>query len=140
MSKPRKFSKKNCVDNDSRFYKSEFDHLFKRDLINKRVYLYFQIIENARKMGDPYLGRGISRSDLCLALYQNIKIIDFFASNSENFKSSSLVEVDKLVEKWLKEKYIIWWLLTCEAVDDLKAEGTISEDEDGRYLFINKKD
>ena len=144
MSKPRKFSKKNCVDNDSRFYKSEFDHLFKRELINKRAYMYFQIIENARNSGAfPFNGKGITRADLCMALYQNIKIIDFFASHVALMREISHPEIDNLVAKWLEEKYTIWWLLTCEAVDDLIADDLLEEVDDEitpkKYLIIKSK-
>jgi hypothetical protein len=141
MAKKRKSSKdKDCVDNDPRFYRSNFDYLYKREMINQRAYLYFQIIEKARQKGDPYLvNKGISVSDLCLALYQSIKILDFFSHYSEEILGKTVNDIDKMVEDWLKEKHFIWWLLTKEAVDDLLENKSIKYNDEGFLELINNK-
>jgi hypothetical protein len=111
-----------------------YDYMFDRELINRRALMFFAIFENAM----PEKKNKLTPVDLCVALYpNNIDILEFFSSIKLPDYSSEEKVMHKMA-KWLEDNHTVFWLLTCECVDDLLKEGKIKYNESG-YLYLVKQ-
>tara|TARA_R110000851_G_scaffold314453_2_gene476520 strand:+ start:343 stop:720 length:378 start_codon:yes stop_codon:yes gene_type:complete len=120
-------------DNDKDYGK--FAHLFKRDVINQRAIMFFRIYETISSNNQT----SITPVDLCLGLYpQNIDLIDFFSS----IELTGADDEDTVVMKmaaWLEENHTVFWLLTCQSVDELLEDKRIRYNKKGHLELIKRK-
>lgn len=120
-------------DNDKDYGK--FAHLFKREVINQRAVMFFRIYETISSNNQT----AITPVDLCLGLYpQNIDLIDFFSS----IELTGADDEDTIIIKmasWLEENHTVFWLLTCQCVDELLEEKRIRYNKQGHLELIKNK-
>lgn len=75
----------------------------------------------------------VSEIDVCLALYPQISFIEMLSNVPTVGKTAE--EFAQGVETWLKERYFIQWLLTCEAIDDLIKQKFLKKKKDGSLIL-----
>ena len=113
----------------------KFAHLFKREVINQRAIMFFRIYETISSNNQT----SITPVDLCLGLYpQNIDLIDFFSS----IELTGADDEDTVVMKmaaWLEENHTVFWLLTCQSVDELLEDKRIRYNKKGHLELIKRK-
>lgn len=124
-------TKEDMKNNDNDSY-GEFAHLFKREVINQRAVMFFRIYETI----SPNNQASITPVDLCLGLYpQNIDLIDFFSS----IELTGADDEDTVVMKmtaWLEENHTVFWLLTCQCVDELLEEKRVRYNKQGHLELV----
>lgn len=134
MSSPKKMRKKKNNKKDKNFLESF--HMFDRDSVNGKALMFIKIFKSMFKSN-------ITVADLCLGLYpNNIKIENFFKIYIKQLNDPDLTadQINMQLSLWLEENYIVFWLLTCDAVDDLLYENKIKWTDEGYLKLINDKD
>ena len=113
---------------------NRFDYMYKRELINRRALMFFSIFENVSYNNTAEL----TVPDLCIGLYSDCIDPFKFISSIADQEYTSDEDVTMKMAKWLEENYYIFWLLTCECVDDLLKRGKVKYNEKG-YLCLVKQ-
>lgn len=100
-----------------------YDYMFDRVMIRQRAIVIFNLFANLRKQKE------ISAGDLCVGLYPQIDLIKFIDSIDD--PKIEKVELSLRLGFWLEENYTIFWLLTCECVDELLENNKIVWNKNG---------
>jgi hypothetical protein len=111
--------------------KKNYDYMFDRELINQRAIMIFHLFKSLKSTT-----KDMSPGDLCLSLYPQIDLIKFLDTIAE--EDISREELSMRLGFWLQDNYFIFWLLTCECVDDLLFRNLVKYNKTG-YLELSKK-
>lgn len=114
--------------------KYNYDYMYDRTLVNRRVIMFFNIYNNITKKNDPC----ITPVDLCLGLYSdNIDPLNFIKElKIEDYTSEKNIMIK--MGAWLNDNHTIYWLVTCAAVDELLDAGKIRYNKAG-YLELTSE-
>jgi hypothetical protein len=112
----------------------KFSYLFDRELVRRRALLTISAlnkslpdVKNEKSLVTPV--------ELCLVLY-NIMIDGRLFQNE---RPETKEEFNMRISKWLEEKHTLYWLLTCEAVDELLKNNSIIWNKNGSLELRSKK-
>ena len=113
--------------------KKNYDYMYDREIINQRAIMIFHLFNSLNRKNK---NKDLSPGDLCLTLYPQINLIKFLDTIIE--ENITRDELSMSLGFWLQENYFIFWILTCECIDELLEKDMIRYNQYG-YLELKKK-